>query len=127
MRYLKKYKTYESFNSIKEDINDIFLEFEDSNNEYIVLVTEDEGNYSIKIFTQKSISLHSRNWFTINRLLYDTLLRINEYMGELGFKSDYETNYSKFIINHKDKIRYKHNAQDIFNEKVSFLKLIFRK
>lgn len=99
MKHLKRYnESYESKeDSIKSDITDMSFDIIDLgykvdikfDNEFLDLGTL---KLVIKIYTDDSIRIHSNQWFTFNSDIKDFVLRVYQYMRELGWYSNLSIN-----------------------------------
>jgi hypothetical protein len=117
MKYLKSYIIFESKeDSIKSDITDMSFDITDLgykvdiefDNEFLDLGTL---KLVIRIYTEDSIKRESRNWFTFDSVIKDFLLRVYQYMRELGWYSNLSINSGikdikkKFYIRPDERIR----------------------
>lgn len=140
MKYLRSYMVFESKeDSIKSDITDMSLELEDLgykvdikfDNEYL-----DLGSLKlvINIYTEDSVKRESRNWFTFNSDIKDFVLRLYQYMREMGWYSNLSINSGikdikkKFWIRPDERMR----TEDIIeieenHPKVRDIEMVFTK
>ena len=117
MKYLKSYMIFESKeDSIKSDITDMSFDITDLgykvdiefDNEFLDLGTL---KLVIRIYTEDSIKRESRDWFTFNEDVKNVVLRIYQYMRELGWYSNLSINSGikdikkKFYIRPDEKMR----------------------
>jgi hypothetical protein len=117
MKYLKSYIIFESKeDSIKSDITDMSFDITDLgykvdiefDNEFLDLGTL---KLVIRIYTEDSIKRESRNWFTFDSDIKDFVLRVYQYMRELGWYSNLSINSGikdikkKFYIRPDEKMR----------------------
>lgn len=137
MKYINKYKIFESLNYIEDNLKDITLELKDLG--YIIDIKFDNESMNIdlkqivlKIYTEDSIRRGSRDWFTFTDEVRDTVLRIYQYMRELGWYSNLSINSNnkskKFYIRPDERMR----TEDIIEiesnyPKVSDIQMIFTK
>lgn len=137
MKYINKYKIFESLNYIEDNLKDITLELKDLG--YIIDIKFDNESMNIdlkqivlKIYTEDSIRRGSRDWFTFTDEVRDTVLRIYQYMRELGWYSNLSINSNnkskKFYIRPDERMR----TEDIIEiesnyPKVSDIQMIFIK
>ena len=134
MKYINKYKIFESLNYIEDNLKDITLELKDLG--YIIdIKLDNELNLKkivLKIYTEDSIRRGSRDWFTFTDEVRDTILRIYQYMRELGWYSNLSINSNnkskKFYIRPDERMR----TEDIIEiesnyPKVSDIQMIFIK
>lgn len=139
MKYINKYKIFESLNYIEDNLKDITLELKDLG--YIIdikfdneLMNLDLKQIVLKIYTEDSIRRGSRYWFTFTDEVRDTVLRIYQYMRELGWysnlsiNSNNKSNIKKFYIRPDERMR----TEDIIEiesnyPKVSDIQMIFTK
>lgn len=137
MKYINKYKIFESLNYIEDNLKDITLELKDLG--YIIDIKFDNESMNIdlkqivlKIYTEDSIRRESRYWFTFTDEVRDTVLRIYQYMRELGWYSNLSINSNnkskKFYIRPDERMR----TEDIIEiesnyPKVSDIQMIFIK
>lgn len=146
MRYLKKFEIYNLFekseqkskeDSIKNDITDMSFDIIDLgykvdikfDNEFLYLGTL---KLVINIYTDDSIRIHSTQWFTFNSDIKDFVLRVYQYMRELGWYSNlsFKMNIGKkkFYIRPDERMR----TEDIIeiednHPKVRNIEMIFTK
>lgn len=132
MKYINKYKIFESLNYIEDNLKDITLELKDLG--YIIDIKFDLKQIVLKIYTEDSIRRGSRYWFTFTDEVRDTVLRIYQYMRELGWysnlsiNSNNKSNIKKFYIRPDERMR----TEDIIEiesnyPKVSDIQMIFTK
>lgn len=137
MKYINKYKIFESLNYIEDNLKDITLELKDLG--YIIDIKFDNESMNIdlkqivlKIYTEDSIRRGSRYWFTFTDEVRETVLRIYQYMRELGWYSNLSINSNnkskKFYIRPDERMR----TEDIIEiesnyPKVSDIQMIFIK
>lgn len=139
MKYINKYKIFESLNYIEDNLKDITLELKDLG--YIIDIKFDNESMNIdlkqivlKIYTEDSIRRGSRYWFTFTDEVRETVLRIYQYMRELGWysnlsiNSNNKSNIKKFYIRPDERMR----TEDIIEiesnyPKVSDIQMIFTK
>lgn len=139
MKYINKYKIFESLNYIEDNLKDITLELKDLG--YIIDIKFDNELMNLnlkqivlKIYTEDSIRRESRDWFTFTDEVRDTVLRIYQYMRELGWysnlsiNSNNKSNIKKFYIRPDERMR----TEDIIEiesnyPKVSDIQMIFTK
>lgn len=141
MNYLISYKIFEYNQDISKDIKDILVELEDDGFSCKVIDREmnreKSGNYIIMIERKSKIQTGSTSYFIKTEKFQfgevkDVLLRIYQYMRELGFKSELSTNYAEivkpsknFIIRPDDKFRYLDGSWIDDNHEVSNIRLYF--
>lgn len=137
MKYLKNYRIFESKeDSIKNDITDMSFDIIDLgykvdikfDNEFLDLGTL---KLVVNIYTEDSIRRESRKWFTFNSDIKDFILRVYQYMRELGWYSTFSINSvpgleKKFYIRPDDRMR----TEDIIDiednyPRVRDIKMIF--
>jgi hypothetical protein len=124
--------------SIKSDITDMSFDITDLgykvdiefDNEFLDLGTL---KLVIRIYTEDSIRRESRDWFTFDSDIKDFILRVYQYMRELGWYSNLSINSSgagkkKFYIRPDERMR----TQDIIEieenyPRVRDIKMIFTK
>lgn len=139
MKYINKYKIFESLNYIEDNLKDITLELKDLG--YIIDIKFDNELMNLnlkqivlKIYKEDSIRRESRDWFTFTDEVRDTVLRIYQYMRELGWysnlsiNSNNKSNIKKFYIRPDERMR----TEDIIEiesnyPKVSDIQMIFTK
>jgi hypothetical protein len=133
MKYIKKYKIFESNNNILEDLNDICLELKDSG---LDVKIKENGNTHLKrapniysILIERRI--RDNYYFEFNSEIKETIIRVDQYMRELGYKTKYTTNYNYsenvFIIRPDEKLRYLNGLWIADNENVLDIMLIYTK
>jgi len=106
MKYIKKYKIFESNNNdILEDLNDICLELKDSGFDISITQSSDQFESYFKIEIALLMG-KNRIFFDFNDDIQDIIIRINQYMRELGYKTSYKANRDIFIIRPDEKLRY---------------------
>lgn len=105
MKYLKKYKIFESNNIILDDLNDICLELKDIGLDVSITYSSNQFKSYFKI---EIVSLRGKNriFFDFNDDIQNTIIRIDQYMRELGYKTSYKTNRDIFVIRPDEKLRY---------------------
>ncbi len=97
-------------NSIKSDITDMSFDITDLgykvdiefDNEFLDLGTL---KLVIRIYTEDSIRRESRDWFTFDSDIKDFVLRVYQYMRELGWYSNLSINSDNKDIKKKFYIR----------------------
>lgn len=113
MKYLKNYRLFESKeDSIKNDITDMSFDIIDLgykvdikfDNEFLDLGTL---KLVINIYTDDSIRIHSTQWFTFNSDIKDFVLRVYQYMRELGWYSNLSINSGFYFPGSRDSIKKK--------------------
>ena len=119
MKYLKKYKLFESdsnnkINDIFQTLNDICLELSDRNIKYIISPSDDINRkiLGLQLFTKNSpktfkvpffIMINTRPIFASNwteediKWFIDFLYQLESYMGSIGFKTSISTRSAKSI------------------------------
>jgi len=136
MKYIKKYKIFESTNNILEDLNDICLEIKDSGLDVSILHSGADTLVALKIDTFKSffnIKIESlkgtsvRKLFDFNDDVQTTIIRINQYMRELGFRTTYRAGSHDFVVRPDEKLRYMNGLWISNTDQVLAIELTFWK
>jgi hypothetical protein len=102
MRYLKAYKIFESNQGILQDIKDILLELRDNGLSCRLVDNFNE----VYIYIDNGY----RHLFEFNQDVKETILRLYQYMRELGFETELLTNFGisvkNFVIRPDEGFRY---------------------
>lgn len=138
MKYLKKYKIFESNQNILQDLRDIFLELEDNGflcklmdkNSLPILQNNNFDELFIYI-VKRPRQVNDKIPFQFNAEVKDVLLRVYQYMRELGFKSQLLTNFGiavkNFVIRPDEGFRYLDGSWIDDNHKVLNIRMHFYK
>jgi hypothetical protein len=136
------YKVFESSSEdIEQDLNDICLELKDSGLLDISIKhsKREIQNWSKSYFSIKIESLKGKSetliygkYFEFNDDIQTMVLRVNQYMRELGFRAYYMTKgYSHatndFVVRPDEKLRYVNGLWVSNTDRVLLIELLFYK
>jgi hypothetical protein len=133
MKYLKLYKVFESSDDDKilSDLDDICLELLD-----IGLKVSIDRRIPFNGITEEIkiiIKNDNNKYVTFSVEVVDTIVRINQYMKQLGWRSIYITNFRIsphiFVVRPDEKLRYSNglwivNTDQVINICLEFSKII---
>ena len=137
MKHLKTYKIFESNQDTLQDIKDIFAELEDDgflckliDKNNLPITNENFDDLFIYIVKRPRV-VNKKIPFQFNAGVKDVILRIYQYMRELGFRSQLVTNFGithkNFVIRTDEGFRYLDGAWIDDNHKVLNIRLHFYK
>jgi hypothetical protein len=131
MRYLKKYKIFESNNDILDDLNYLTLDLKDIGLN-VSIKDESPVNFNIHDITilikKTEYGINSNNYFEFNSEVRETIIRIDQYMRQLGYKTQYVANFDNaFIVRPDEKLRYLNGLWVGDNDMVLSIKLSYIK
>lgn len=130
MKHLNTYKIFESNQGILQDIKDILLELSD--NGLLYRLVDKNGLPVIDNFNEVYIYIdNGYRYFEFNKDVKETILRLYQYMRELGFKAELLTNFGiavkNFVIRPDEGFRYLDGVWIDDNHNVINIRLCFYK